>query len=205
MALKSVQDAGLIPGEDTVVVGAGVIGLMVTRILLLHGFGVTVLGTRSMGLGVAQEAGATVIDVTRGGLPDNGLPADSGPGVDVVIDTSGAPEALEGALRLLRPHGRLVVTSFHGALPVSLSLGAEFHHNALEIVSSQFDWGCGTGSRRWDLERLRVTAERLLAAGIGRGLVTHELDPWVPDVSYRVVREHPGIGYAFTYGREERA
>lgn len=201
VALKSVHDAGLVPGEEVVVVGAGVIGLMVTRILLRHGFGVTVLGTRSIGLGVAREAGAAVVEVTRGALADDRMPTDVGPGVDVVIDTSGAPEVLDGALGLLRPHGRLVVTSFHGSLPVPLSLGAEFHHNALEVVSSQFDWGCGTGSRRWDIQRLQRAAQRLLEAGIGRGLITHELDFATPEASYRVVREHPGIGYAFTYER----
>jgi len=202
VALQSVHDAGLVPGEETVVVGAGVIGLMVTRILLRHGFPVTVLGARSIGLAVAREAGASVLAVTRGALADDLVPTDIGPGVDVVIDTSGAPEALDGALRLLRPRGRLVITSFHGSLPVPLSLGKEFHHNSLEIVSSQFDWGCGTGSRRWDLPRLRVTAERFLEAGIGRGLITHELDFTTPEDSYRVIREHPGIGYAFTYERQ---
>ena len=207
VALKSVHDSGLLPGERVVVIGAGVIGLLVARVLRACGYDTAVIGTRDAGLALASAAGAYTARVDRRAFDAlavlERVGMNDGPGADVVIDTSGSSDALDCALTMLRPHGRLVVTSFLGSAPAPLRLGAEFHHNALEIVSSQFDWGCGTGARRWTLDRLRENACRLLCEGIARGLITNRLDFADPSASYSMVARHPGVGYAFGYEADE--
>ena len=60
-----------------------------------------------------------------------------GAGVDLAIEASGNPAALNQALDAVAFGGTIVVCSWYGTKPVPLMLGGAFHRRRLRIVSSQ--------------------------------------------------------------------
>lgn len=99
--------------DDTVaVIGPGRLGLLCAEVLRLLGCEPTVLGHRPDSLAVPMELGyATDLSAY---LDDNSF--------DVVVECSGAPDALSEAVRLTKPLGRVAMKSTHAgdtSLPAS--------------------------------------------------------------------------------------
>jgi threonine dehydrogenase-like Zn-dependent dehydrogenase len=98
--------------DKIAVVGPGRLGMLAGRALALTGARVSMLGRRPKSLALARAWGldAALVDEV----------ADSE--FDIVVDTSGHPEGLAHALRLVRPLGTLVMKStFAGPSRVDLS------------------------------------------------------------------------------------
>lgn len=116
-----VQRGRLAAGETVLVLGAaGALGRACVEVA--RAVGATVLA--AAGAADKQEsvrsAGAEVfIDYRAGDLREQVMQATDGGGVDVVIDTVGAPMT-QAALRCLRFEGRLVVLGFTGGQPAQL-------------------------------------------------------------------------------------
>ncbi len=76
-----------------------------------------------------------------------------GQGVDLFMEVSGAPAALQMAIRNTVMHGRIDVSAWYGSRPVELMLSPEFHLRCQQIHSSHvhsLDTGIHPG---WDHER----------------------------------------------------
>ncbi len=150
-AVNALWDAAPLVGDSVAVVGAGMVGCAVARLLT------GVLGVK-----------ATLIDVDPGkadvaaalGVPF-ALAADAhgaAAGADLSIHASGTSAGLQLALDLLAPEGSAVELSWYGDAPVQLSLGGAFHSARLAIRSSQV--GAVAPARR----RNRSTGQRLAFA-----------------------------------------
>jgi NADPH:quinone reductase len=112
-----VRRAGLQPGEQVLVQGAGG-GLGVAVIQVARALGARVVGVTASPAkaAMAEAAGADVVIDAGDGWADKVREA-SGGGVDVVVDPVGG-DRFDDSLRLLRPDGRLVVVGFTGgAIP----------------------------------------------------------------------------------------
>jgi threonine dehydrogenase-like Zn-dependent dehydrogenase len=72
---------------------------------------------------------------------------------DVSIECSGSPNALQGAIDATMDSGKVVVASWYGKKPVSLSLGTRFHRSHIELVASQVSVITGPHSPRWSKDR----------------------------------------------------
>ena len=98
-------------------------------------------------------------------------------GADVVIEMSGAYEALQQAARTVGYSSRVVAGGFFQGDGVPLRLGEEFHHNRVAIVGSQISGVAPQLRHRWD--ELRMSRTALQLAEDGRlsleSLVTHVL------------------------------
>lgn len=196
-ALQAVHDAQIKVGDAVAVFGMGALGLLAVQIARMNGaeqvFAVDVLPSR---LELARQLGAD--EALDASAVDAGLEIKQrtgGRGVDVAIEISGAYSALQAAIRAVHPGGLLVTASYFKGSGHQLSLGAEWHHNRLTLISSMPVWGMPHRSYpMWDLKRIESTALRLLESG--RLVVEPFIGKRFPYTqaaeAYRFIDERPG-------------
>jgi L-iditol 2-dehydrogenase len=140
VAVRAVVERGAIEaGDEVVVIGPGTIGLLVAQVAMSRGATVAVAGLdrHEERFRLARELGvprtvaldmATSLDEIFGGR--------DGLGVDVVIECSGASEAVNAGLRLLRKSGRMILVAFTPgrAVPMDLDLVVQ---RELAVVASR--------------------------------------------------------------------
>jgi 2-desacetyl-2-hydroxyethyl bacteriochlorophyllide A dehydrogenase len=120
VVVRAVKRGAPRAGEQAAVVGAGTLGLLALQVLRAHGARVLVAGRSGRRLPLARELGAAAVHALADGPLEDAARAFSGrEGVDLVVETAGTPEAVEHALALVRPGGRVVLTGLpHDPTPV---------------------------------------------------------------------------------------
>jgi len=99
------------PGEAAAVVGAGTLGLLALQVLRAAGARVLVVSRSARRFDLARELGAAETHAVTDGPLDAAARRFSGrEGVDVVLETAGTAEAVNHAVALVRPGGRVVLT-----------------------------------------------------------------------------------------------
>ena len=147
-AVNALWDAGPLVGDRVTVVGAGMVGCCLARLLArLPGTEVTLVDT--------NPARAATADALGVGFA---LPGEAADGRDLVLHTSATSEGLQLSLDLLVAEGSVVDLSWYGDTEVRLSLGGRFHSDRLAIRASQV--GAVSPARR----ATRTTSERLALA-----------------------------------------
>jgi threonine dehydrogenase-like Zn-dependent dehydrogenase len=198
-ALQISLDAGVLLEDTVVVIGAGAIGLLTAVLLRRGGAHVLVVEPRPWrrALVEALGAGAAMPDDAPAFLAAAGHPD----GVGLVIEASGSPAALPGALDLLAHEGTLLVASWYGSQPAVLPLGGRFHRRRLTIRSTQVSTIPAHLSSRWDRRRRLNTAARLLSTLPLDRLATHTFPFEEAAAAYQAIDEgvpglmHAALGY----------
>ena len=113
VALYAVDQAGLRPGCTVGVMGCGPVGLLIVRLARLVG-AIAVLATERLPhrLEAAAAFGATAVFPVgeRGDEASAGvLAASGGRGLDVVFEAAGEAAAVETAMAVVRPGGRVIL------------------------------------------------------------------------------------------------
>lgn len=110
------------PGETAAVVGAGSLGLLAVQVLRSRGLHVLAVGRTARRLPLARELGADAVHALADGPLEPVARRFAGrEGVDLVVETAGTVEAVEHALALVRPGGRVVLTGLpHGPAPLAV-------------------------------------------------------------------------------------
>lgn len=104
---------GLVAGETLLVIGPGPIGLMAVACGKALGATVILAGTRASRLQLGKELGADwVVDVRQDKLPDRVRELTEGLGVDLGMECSGAPEAINQALYSTKRGGKVCLAAF---------------------------------------------------------------------------------------------
>ena len=147
-AVNVLWDAAPLVGDRISVIGAGMIGCAVARLLC----GVPGVDLALVDVDRSKEAACTALGV-RYAHPDD-APSER----DLIIDTSGSQDGLQLALRSAAVEGEIIEASWFGDRAVSLDLGGQFHSRRLTIRSSQV--GMVAPRRRAS----RSTADRLALA-----------------------------------------
>ncbi|WP_448628504.1 zinc-binding dehydrogenase [Geodermatophilus sp. URMC 64] len=181
-------DAGQVAQETVVVLGLGAVGVLTA--LLLRRADATVLAADPLAerRDLAGSLGITAVAPEE--LPAR-VPAG---GVPLVVELSGAPGTLAGALPLLAHEGTALVGSWYGRQEVALPLGAEFHRRRLTIRSSQVSTIPAVLAGRWDVARRRRTAAGLLEELPLTALATTELPFAEAARAYELLdRRAPGV------------
>jgi threonine dehydrogenase-like Zn-dependent dehydrogenase len=193
-AVNALWDAAPLVGDRVTVVGAGMVGCCVARLLArFPGVHVTLVD----------------VDAGRGDLAaalgvDFAAPANADDGRDLVLHTSATSAGLQQSLELLRPEGAVIDLSWYGDADVTLSLGGAFHSRRLGIRASQV--GAVALARRTS----RTTTDRLaLALDLLRDSAFDALltgvSPFeeLPDVMSRLsAGTLPAVCHSITYGEE---
>jgi threonine dehydrogenase-like Zn-dependent dehydrogenase len=147
-AVNALWDAGPLLGDRVSVVGAGMVGCCVARLLSrFPGVQVTLVDIDRDRADVAAALGV-----------DFALPGDADDGRDLVVHTSATSAGLQRSLDLLAPEGTVIDLSWYGDADVRLSLGGAFHSSRLAIRASQVGTVSPARSGR------RTTADRLALA-----------------------------------------
>jgi 2-desacetyl-2-hydroxyethyl bacteriochlorophyllide A dehydrogenase len=107
---------GLVAGESVVVTGPGPIGLLGVAVAKALGAQPVMLtGTRDNRLELGRELGADhVINVTREDPVEAVRRLNGGKGVDYVVECSGAPQAVNDAVRMVNRGGKICLAAFPG-------------------------------------------------------------------------------------------
>ncbi|HXK16443.1 MAG TPA: zinc-binding alcohol dehydrogenase [Polyangiaceae bacterium] len=128
-AVNVVWDAAVALGDDVLVIGGGVVGLLTGHLAKLSGARRVLLVEPS----AVRRRAALRLGFDDAWSPAQ-LPAIS---VDVVIEASGNPACLDLAIASARLEGVIVVASFYGERAANIALGADFHRRRLTLRASQ--------------------------------------------------------------------
>ena len=190
-AVNALWDAAPRVGDRVAVVGAGMVGCSVAR--LLAGFpGVDVTLVDADG---DREPVAAALEVAFA------HPADAPGDRDLVVHASGSAAGLQLSLDLLGADGTVTDLSWYGDTPVELSLGGRFHSARLGIRASQVgEVAVARRGRRTRADRLRL-ALSLLADPAYDALLTGE-SPFadLPEVMAKLASGSiPALCHTITY------
>jgi threonine dehydrogenase-like Zn-dependent dehydrogenase len=148
-----------------VVVGAGVVGLLVTALAArLPGADVTAVDMDAARAALVESLGA------RFARPEQ-APGEA----DVVFHVSASAAGLATAIKCAGFEGTVVEMSWYGDKSVEVELGGAFHSRRLKLVSSQVGQVAANRRPRWDYGRRIGLAMRLLAQPELDALVAEEI------------------------------
>jgi len=173
-AVTVVLDAHPRLGESVLVAGQGVVGLLIT--MLLRKAGATPIVTADLHerrRSASAAAGANHALGVDGDFVDAVLEVTDGRGVDIAVEVSGSPAALQACIDAAAFAGTVVVASWYGTRDVSLSLGGRFHRRRLRVVSSQVSTLDPALAPRWDRARRTALVSALLQELPLTELITH--------------------------------
>jgi threonine dehydrogenase-like Zn-dependent dehydrogenase len=187
-ALNGLLDARTSIGDVVVISGLGVIGLLLTRLVRRCG-AAQVIGidrmTRRRQL--ALDAGADVTFEPSEPVAELVRDRTSGRGADLVIEASGAAQALNEAIRIAGFGGLVVALSWYGGTFEGLNLSGEFHHNRIRIKSSQVGAINPDLGPLWSTDRRMKLALELITELPLERYVTHEFPPEQASEAYAVL------------------
>ena len=154
------------PGQDVVVTGCGIIGLMSAELAKAAGARVAVTGIahdRDIRLKKAAEQGFITLEVSpenslsaqlqKGVVDNNGIPYGANGKVDLLIECSGVPQVLSEAISVVRPEGDICVIATYGK---------EVEINATHLTRTSLNMRGSMGSCR---EHYMI-AQKLLLTGV---------------------------------------
>ncbi len=166
VALNGVHDARIRIGDLAMVFGLGVPGQIVVQAARASGAEVVGVDPVAERREMALKLGADrVLDPTACSVADAIKTETGGRGADVCIEVSGVPAALAEAMRTVAYASRVVAMGFVQGEARGLMLGEEFHHNRIELISSQISGVAPEIGHRWDKPRLWQAAVRLQHEG----------------------------------------
>lgn len=190
-ALNALWDSRVAAGERAVVVGFGMVGSLVARLLC-----------------IVAEARVTVVDIdpekidlagAQGFLcfPPDAIPRD----FHVAFHTSGSSQGLQMAIDSVGFEGRVIEMSWYGTRWVTLHLGGTFHSQRKTIISSQVSTIAPSHRSTWDHQRRKRLVFSLLQREEFDDQITHSVQfPGLPKL-FEELRKSPlgGLGCVVTY------
>ncbi|HJS96261.1 MAG TPA: zinc-binding alcohol dehydrogenase [Solirubrobacteraceae bacterium] len=190
-AVNALWDAGPLLGDRVAVVGGGMVGCCVARLLSRF---------------PAVQVTLVDVDPGRADIADSlgvefALPADAAGGCDLVVHASATPAGLQRSLELLAPEGTVIELSWYGDTEVRLSLGGAFHSGRLGIRASQVGTlSPARGGRRTTADRLALALELLHDPAFDALLTGQSSFGELPDVMARLATGSlPALCHTITY------
>jgi threonine dehydrogenase-like Zn-dependent dehydrogenase len=193
-AVNALWDAGPLIGDRVAVVGAGMVGCCVARLLArIPAVAVTLVDVDATRAQVAGALGAGFA-----------LPDDAGGDQDLVVHASATSAGLQRSLDLLAPEGAVIELSWYGDSEVQLSLGGAFHARRLAIRASQVgSVSPARRDRRTTSDRLALALDLLRDPAFDALLTGASRFEDLPDVMTGLAAGSlPALCHTITYDRE---
>jgi 2-desacetyl-2-hydroxyethyl bacteriochlorophyllide A dehydrogenase len=193
-AVTLMMDAQPAIGERVVVFGQGVVGLLATALLsrypLKSLFSVDPFARRR---DAALAAGAqAVFDPAALEALNQRLQEDSGGAMaDLVFELSGNPQTLDAAIAAAGFGSRIIIGSWYGTKPTTVSLGTRFHRSRIRLISSQVSSLPHAFLARWTTARRLATAWDMIRRVQPSGFITHEFPVAKAAEAYALLDQAP--------------
>jgi 2-desacetyl-2-hydroxyethyl bacteriochlorophyllide A dehydrogenase len=190
-AVNALWDAAPAIGDRVTVVGGGMVGCCVARLLSrFPAVEVTLVDVNPRRADVAAA-----LDV------EFALPAEAGGGRDLVVHASATSAGLQRSLELLAPEGTVIELSWYGQEEVRLYLGGAFHSGRLGIRASQVARvSPARAARRTTADRLALALELLHDPAFDALITGRSSFSDIPDVMARLAAGTlPALCHAITY------
>ena len=199
-ALSIVHDAHPRFGENIIIYGQGIIGLLVNSIISLSSQhsnasgrfnNLTAVDTLSDRLAMASRMGATQVLVPS--------EVDAAGPFDVSIEVSGNSRALQSAIDNTRDGGRIIVGSWYGNSDISLKLGIDFHRSHKTIKTSQVSTMPAELTALWSKSRRFSLTWELVKTLKPSRLITKRLSLDDAQVAYELLDKGKELAISFVY------
>ncbi len=197
-AVNFLHDGRPLLGEQVLVFGQGIVGLLTTALLARFPLASLVtLDRYALRRKASFELGASACLNAASPEAHNELlrllqGSRSYAGSDLTFELSGSPAALDAAISATGFGGRIVIGSWYGQKRASLDLGGAFHRSRIRLVSSQASTLVPALSGRWDKSRRLGEALRMIERIRPGGLVTHRIPFESAAKAYELLDQRPG-------------
>jgi threonine dehydrogenase-like Zn-dependent dehydrogenase len=178
-AVNALWDAGPLLGDRAAVVGAGMVGCCVARLLSrIPGTRVTLVDIDGSRAEVAARLGVGFAS-----------PGEAAGDLDLVVHTSATSAGLQTSLDLLAPEGTVLELSWYGDTETHVALGGAFHSGRLAIRASQVGAvGAARRGRRTPAQRLALALGLLRDPAFDALLSGESPFGELPEVMMRLIR-----------------
>jgi len=193
-AVNALWDAAPLVGDRITVMGAGMVGCCVARLLSrFPGVRVTLVDVDPSRAGVADALGVGFA-----------VPDQAPDGQDLVVHTSATSAGLQRSLEVLAREGSVLDLSWYGDTEVSLSLGGAFHSGRLAIRASQVGMVApARRGRRTMGDRLTLALDLLKDPAFDALITGTSPFDELPDTMARLADGRlPALCHAVTYGED---
>jgi 2-desacetyl-2-hydroxyethyl bacteriochlorophyllide A dehydrogenase len=184
-------------GEQVVVFGQGIVGLLLTA--LLNRWPLSSLVTLDLYPKrrlLSEDLGARVtLDPSETGVMERLCSYLQGngpyPGADLCYEISGNPAALDQAIAATGFSGRVVIGSWYGLRRSDLNLGGRFHRSRVRLISSQVSSIAPELSGRWNNTRRYQITWQMLGEVQPARFITHRYAIDQAAQAYELLDHHP--------------
>lgn len=193
-AVNALWDAAPLVGDRITIVGAGMVGCCVARLLgQIPGTRVTLVDVDAGRAAVARALGVGFA-----------LPVDATRDCDLVFHASTTSAGLQLSLDLLALEGTVVDLSWYGDAEIHLNLGGAFHARRLAIRASQVSHlSPARRGRRTAQERLALALDLLRDSAFDALITGQSRFDELPQLMPRLAdRSLPALCHVIAYGRE---
>jgi len=199
-------DADPAPGESIAVLGLGVVGQLVSRLLFELDYEKLYLIDS-----IDQRTEFALSGQLNEAIRNTGInPNSSGwqnklsqPGVDLIIELSGNPEALNTAIDIAAFAGRIIVGSWYGEKTANIKLGGKFHRNRLKVISSQVSTISPEHEKTWTKKTRMEKALESIIRLKPHSLVTHQFSLEAANEAYDLLDKHPETAMQIVFNYED--
>lgn len=192
-AVNFLMDGRPMIGEEVIVCGQGVVGLLTTA--LLAQFPLSSLVT----LDYYPMRRETSLELGAHACLDPGAPEITSQlkerlpnGADLAYELSGEPQALEQLLAWMGFDSRLIIGSWYGQKRASLDLGGDFHRNRIRLVSSQVSTLAPEHLGRWTKDRRFGVAWEMIRKIKPESFITHRIPLSKAAQAYQLLDQSAG-------------
>ncbi len=191
-ALTAIWDANVQIGDRVLIVGFGMIGALIGRLLtMLPSIDLTAIEPDEYRQRFAGQMGCQIVTTT---VQNNFF--------DLAFHTSGTSQGLQQAIDSVGREGTVVELSWYGTHTTSLSLGAGFHRFRKRLISSQVGHIPAAKTARWNIRRRKEVVFDLLKRGCFDEHISHEIPFEEGPAFFQKLRNGglpPGVGWCFCY------
>jgi 2-desacetyl-2-hydroxyethyl bacteriochlorophyllide A dehydrogenase len=191
-AVNFLMDGQPLIGEQVVIFGQGVVGLLTVALLArlplaslitLDSYALRRETSLALGAHASLDA-AEPQALTR-------LHALLQQGADLTYELSGNPAALEQAIAATGFSGRVVIGSWYGQKRANIDLGGRFHRSRMRLISSQVSTLAPQWTGRWSKARRLQVAWWMLEQVKPAHLITHRFPLAQAARAYALLDQHP--------------
>lgn len=189
-AVNAIWDSQVSMGDKVLVVGFGMIGSLVARLLsLMPAVEVSVLERDAYRKKLAIEMGFKILEETSSSF-------------DCSFHTSGSSDGLQWCIDSVGKEGTIVELSWYGNKSSNISLGGEFHYQRKRIISSQVGQIPTNKSHRWNYSRRKQLVFELLKNPLFDMHLTHDIPFDSTPLFFQNLRNNKptdGLAWVVTY------